>query len=151
MLKARDIMNTQPEHCQLNTPIADIIERFANENIDYILVLDEEQRLRGLITESDLIDQQASLHVPTVMMIFDMVLPLGVEKFEHEIARLQALTAEELMNRDIKTITLDADLDSIAATMSDGNAHHLPVIHDDSVEGIINSRDVIRALGKRHQ
>lgn len=151
MLKAKDIMNTKPDYCQLETPIAEIIARFADHGLDHMLVLDDESRLRGLITESNLIDQQASLHVPTAMMIFDMVVPLGVDKFEQEIARLQALTAEEIMQADVQTVSPDTNLDEIAAVMSDAHAHHLPVIAGDSVEGIINNRDVIRALAKRRK
>jgi len=151
MFKAKDIMNAKPEHCQLETPIAEIIQRFADDGLDHMLVLDDDSLLRGLITESNLIEQQASLHVPTAMMIFDMVVPLGVDKFEHEIARLQALTGEEIMQADINTVAPDAELDEIAALMSDNHAHHLPVIDKNSVVGIINNRDVIRALAKRRK
>lgn len=148
MFTARDIMNPNPEHCLLDAPIDHIIKRFAAQDIDSILVIDDEQRLCGIITESDLVDQQACLHVPTAMMIFDMVLPLGEEKFEREIERLQALTAEELMVSDVKSVAPSTSLDAIASLMSESGVHHLPVIEDDAVEGILNQHDVIRALAK---
>ncbi|MDX8382520.1 MAG: CBS domain-containing protein [Ghiorsea sp.] len=149
MLTAKDMMNPNPEHCLLDTSIDSIMTRFAEQSIDCLLVIDEEQRLCGIITESDLVDQQACLHIPTAMTIFDMVLPLGEERFEKEIARLQAITAEELMVSDLKSVAPDTSLDNIANLMSEAHVHHLPVIADDTVQGILNKHDVIRALAKR--
>ncbi len=149
MLTAKDMMNPNPESCTLDTPIQDIIQRFANQNIDYLLVLDDEQRLQGIITESDLIEQQANLHVPTAIAIFDMVLPLGEDKFEDEIKRLEALNAEGLMSQNVKTVSPDTSLNDVASLMSEKHVHHLPVVNRDSVEGLVSKHDVIKALAWR--
>ncbi|HIP08087.1 MAG TPA: CBS domain-containing protein [Mariprofundaceae bacterium] len=146
MLTAKDIMNNNPEHCLLDTPIDSIMQQFADKNNDYILVLDDEERLCGIITESDLIDQQANLHIPTAISIFDMVLPLGEDKFEREVARLQALTAQGLMVTDLQTVTPETTLNALASLMSEAHIHHLPVIDGDSVEGLVSKHDVIKAL-----
>ena len=82
MLTAKDMMNTNPEHCSLDTPIQTIMQQFADKHMDYLLVLDDEQRLQGMITEADLIEQQANFHIPTAIAIFDMVVPFGEDKFE---------------------------------------------------------------------
>jgi len=150
MLTAKDIMNTEPEHCFLDTPINNIMSHFAEKNADYILVVDEEERICGIITESDLIEQQANLHVPTAMTIFDMVLPLGEDKFEHELHRLQALTAQGLMTTDLTTIAPDTSITEIATLMSESHVHHLPVISKKTVEGIVCKHDLIRALAGSH-
>jgi len=149
MLKAKDMMNPNPEHCLLDTPIQDIIQQFSDKNTDYLLVLDDEERLQGIITESDLIDQQANLHVPTAIAILDMVLPIGEDRFTQEIKRLEALTAQELMATELKTVSPDTSLNDIATLMSDKAIHHLPVIDGDSVEGLVSKHDVIKALAKR--
>jgi len=83
------------------------------------------------------------------MSIFDMILPLGEDKFEKEISRLQALTAQELMAIHLKTVTLDTGLDELATIMSESNIHHLPVIQEQVVEGVISKHDLIRALAMR--
>lgn len=149
MIAARDIMNSKPPYCELDTPIQEIIKRFADEDITGILVVDDEKRLFGVITESDLIDQQASLHLPTAMALLDMVIPIGEERFEHELERMQALTAEDLMATNVKTVQPDTKLDDIAALMSEANVHHLPVITNDTVEGLISKHDLIKALASR--
>ncbi len=149
MLKAKEIMNPNPENCLLDTSINDIMAQFANKDTDYILVLDEDDRLCGIITESDLIDQQANLHVPTAMTIFDMVLPLGTERFEREVNRLQAITAEDLMISDLQSVTPETRLDELATLMSEAHIHHLPVIDGQSVEGLITKHDLIKAMASQ--
>ncbi|MDQ7003763.1 MAG: CBS domain-containing protein [Ghiorsea sp.] len=146
MLTAKDMMNPNPESCSLDTPIKTIMQQFAGNNIDYLLVLDDEQRLQGIITESDLIEQQANLHVPTAIAILDLVLPLGEDKFEKEVQRLEALNAAGLMSSNLKTVSLDTSLNDVASLMSEKHVHHLPVVNGDSVEGLVSKHDVIKAL-----
>lgn len=146
MLKARDIMNTEPPYCALDASIQDISRRFAEEKISGMLVVDGDKRLLGVITESDLIDQQAKLHLPTAMAVFDMVIPLGEEKFEQELSRMQAMMAENLMSMDVRTVDVDADLAEIASLMGEVDIHHLPVLEEGSVAGLISRREIIQAL-----
>ena len=149
MITAKSIMNSNPESCTLDTPIQDIMKQFSANNTDYILVLDGEQRLQGIVTESDLIDQQANLHVPTAIAVLDMVIPFGEEKFEQEMKRLEALTAEGLMSTGLETVSPDTSLNDLATLMSDANVHHLPVINGDAVEGLVSKHDVVKALASR--
>jgi len=146
MLRARDIMNAEPPYCALDTSIQDISKRFASESISGMLVVDGDKRLLGVLTESDLIDQQAKLHLPTAMAVFDMVIPVGEDKFEQEIARMQAMVAENLMSMDVKTVDVNASLAEIASLMGEVDIHHLPVLEDGAVAGLISRREVIQAL-----
>ena len=146
MLKARDIMNPEPSFCQLDTPLKEVSRRFSEESMSGVLVVDDEQYLLGVITEGDLIDQQAKLHLPTAIALFDMVIPLGEEKFEHELARMQAVVAKDLMVTDVQTVDVDDDLSQVAALMSESHVHHLPVLEDNIVVGVINRHAVIQAL-----
>ena len=146
---AREIMDHNPPYCLLDTPVTDISNRFAEENISGLLVVDEEKRLLGVITEIDLIDQQRSLHVPTAVALFDMVIPMGEARFEEELARMQAMTAADLMQKDVITVGVDSSLTEISNIMSERHVHHLPVLDGEFVVGLIDKHDVIKALVKR--
>lgn len=145
-IRARDIMHEQPAFCTLDTPLRDIARRFAEEGITGLLVVDEDKRLYGIITESDLIDQQRNLHLPTVLAVFDMVIPLGEARFEQELARMQAMTAADLARTDIKTVAPDATLGEVASLMGEHAIHHLPVLEQGQVVGMIDKHGVIKAL-----
>jgi len=143
---ARDIMDRHPAYCKLDAKVSDIAKRFAEEDLTGMLVVDDDKRLLGVITESDLIDQQKNLHVPTAVALFDMVIPMGESQFEEELTRLQAISAEDLAHKDVVTIDVTADLSEIATIMGDQHAHHLPVLDGGSVVGMIRKHDVIKAL-----
>ncbi|MDQ6981910.1 MAG: CBS domain-containing protein [Mariprofundus sp.] len=143
---ARNIMDADPPYCLMDVSVDDVAKRLADENLTGMLVVDDDKHLFGLITESDLIDQQKNLHVPTAMALFDMVIPVGESRFEQELQQLQAMTAEDLARTHVVTIRVDADLGEIAAVMGDENVHHLPVMDGESVVGMISKHDVIKAL-----
>jgi len=143
---ARDIMDTDPPYCLMDVSVEDIAKRLAEENLTGILVVDDDKRLFGLITESDLIDQQKNLHVPTAVALFDMVIPVGESRFEQELKRMQAMTAEDLAQTNVVRVCVDADLGEVAAVMADEKVHHLPVMDGESVVGMISKHDVIKAL-----
>jgi len=143
---ARDIMNTDPAYCQLDVSVTEVARRFAEEDLTGMLVVDEDKRLLGVITESDLIDQQRNLHVPTAIALFDMVIPVGASRFEKELSNLQAMTVQDLAEMDVVTVSADADLGEIATLMGDKKIHHLPVLDGDGVVGLIGKHDVIKAL-----
>ncbi len=143
---ASDIMNATPPHCHMDTSVDAIVRRFAAEDISGMLVVDDDQRLLGVITESDLIDQQRNLHVPTAIALFDMVIPLGEAKFEQELSNMQAMTVGDLVQVDVVTVTVDQDLNDIASIMGDKHIHHLPVLDGDAMVGLICKHDVIKAL-----
>jgi len=143
---ARDIMNEDPPYCDLDTPITDIFHRFVKENLSGLLVVDEEKRLFGLITETDLIEREANLHVPTVVALFDMVIPMGESRFEEELAHLQAMKAGDMIDEQITTVNADSNLNEIASIMTDMQVHHLPVLDGDFVVGLICNHDVIKAM-----
>jgi len=146
---ARDIMNANPPHCHMDTSVEEIARRFADEDVTGMLVVDDDQRLLGVITESDLIDQQRNLHVPTAIALFDMVIPMGEARFEEELAHMQAMTVGDLVQTDVVSVSVDSDLNDISSLMGDKSIHHLPVLDGDAVVGLIGKHDVIKALVTR--
>jgi len=143
---ARDIMDTEPPYCLPDTSIHELARRFAEEDLSGLLVVDEDKQLLGIVTESDLIDQQKNMHMPTAIALFDMVIPMGEAQFEEDMTRLQAMTAGELASDDITSIGPDTELSEIASIMGDKSIHHLPVLEDNVVIGMIGKHDVIKAL-----
>jgi len=147
---ARDMMNDSPPYCHMDTSIKTVAKRFADEDVSGMLVVYDDQRLLGVITESDLIEQQRNLHVPTAIALFDMVIPIGEAKFEQELSQMQAMTVGDLVQTDVVSVRIDQDLGEIASMMGDKHIHHLPVLDGDGVVGLICKHDVIKALVAHH-
>ncbi|MDX8401294.1 MAG: CBS domain-containing protein [Mariprofundaceae bacterium] len=147
-ITAKDIMTPNPPTCAPDAPLEEVARRFADESLTGLLVTDEEGGLLGIVTESDLIDQQKNLHLPTMLAVFDAVIPLGEARFEQELARMKAMTAGELMRREVRTVEVDTPLADIADLMAESGIHHLPVIEAGRVVGMITQHEVIRALAQ---
>jgi len=112
-------------------------------------VVDAEGRLVGIVTEMDLIRQNARLHIPTVFRIFDAAIVFEKPgRIREEIRRMAATRVGELCTRDVITIGPATTVPEIATIMSERKVHLLPVIEDERIAGIVGKADLVRALSE---
>lgn len=74
MMKAKEIMTTDVITVRPDTTVKDLAKLFAERHISSVPVVDNEGLLVGIVSESDLIEQDKNLHIPTVVSIFDWVI-----------------------------------------------------------------------------
>lgn len=147
MLTARDIMTTEILSVRKETPVAELASLLTTHNISGAPVLDEDDRVVGVVTESDLIDQSKKLHIPTVITILDSVFYLeNPDKMEAEMKKMAATTVAEICSSSPKTILPDTGIDEIATIMAEENIHTLPVLDNGKLAGIIGKKDIIKTL-----
>jgi CBS domain-containing protein len=147
MLTAKDIMSTDMVTVTLNTSLKELAAKFVASRFSNMPVLDETGTLVGIISETDLIEQQKPLHIPTVMALFEGVFYLDSEKrFRKEVDRVTAQTVGELYNSKIVTCAPDATLREIAGLMSKHKAHLIPVMEKDNMIGVVARLDLIKAV-----
>lgn len=145
MLKAKDIMTTGVATVSPETTIEDLGRLLIEKGISGVPVIDAAGRLVGIVTENDLIRQNARLHIPTVVRLFDAFIPIGGSgRVEEEIRRMSATTVSEICTKKVLTVQADASLEEIATVMSDNNVHLLPVLDQGKLAGIIGKMDVIK-------
>jgi len=146
MLTARDIMTTKVVSVSPDTSLKDLAELFVSSRYSNIPVL-EAERLVGMVSETDLIEQQKPLHIPTVMAIFDGVFYLDSEKrFQQQVDRVTAQTVGEICQTDPITCGPNASLSEIANLMSKHKAHLIPVLEKGRLLGVVARLDLIKAL-----
>ena len=147
MLTARDIMTQDIISVHKETPVAELAKLLTSHNISGVPVLDAEDKVVAVVTESDLIDQSKKLHIPTVITILDSVFYLeNPDKMEAEMKKIAGTNVAEICSGTPKTILPDTRLDEIATIMAEGNIHTLPVLDDGKLVGIIGKRDIIKTL-----
>jgi CBS domain-containing protein len=147
MLKASDIMTTDVVTVQEDTTIEQLAKVFVDRNITGVPVLSADGKLIGMVTEHDLISQNKKLHIPTVMRLFDAFIPLGGSaSIEKEIQRMSASTVGEICTRELITISGETSLDEIATIMSEKGVHHLPIVQDGALVGVVDRHDVIEGI-----
>src|SRR6266568_6861887 len=100
MLTAAEIMTREVVTVTRETSIRELAKIFAERGISSIPVVDEAGKLIGIVTETDLVEQDKSLHIPTVVSIFDWVIYLESDKrFEKELQKMTAQTVGEIFTQ----------------------------------------------------
>ncbi len=147
MLKAKDIMNKNVVTVQKDTSVEVLGRLFIEKNISGAPVLDEHQNIFGIVTENDLINQNKRIHIPTMIRLFDALIPLGgFGSVEEEIRKMSASRVSEICSRDVVTVSPDATIQDVATIMAERNIHLLPVVSAGKITGIIGKIDIIKGI-----
>lgn len=147
MLKAKDIMSSSVLTVKMSTSIAEVAEIFHDNSIGGAPVVDDDGRLVGIITESDLIDQNKKLHIPTVVAIFDAVVYLeSLRKFEEELRKMTGNKVKDLYSADVITVDADTPVNEIASIMADSHFHTIPVLENSLLVGVVGKDDIVKTM-----
>lgn len=147
MKTVSEIMTTDLITVTPDTTVRELAELFVARRIGSLPVLDQQGKLLGMVTESDLVEQSKNLHLPTVITLFDWVIYLQSEKsLEQELKRMGGRTVADLYRADTPTIAPDADLSAAADLMSAHHVNSLPVVQQEQLLGIVSRIDIIRTL-----
>ena len=149
MLKAKDIMTTAVHSVAEDTDVEELARLFVTTGVNAMPVLDGGGRLKGMVTETDLVEQDKPIHIPTVISIFDWVLYLESEKnFREEVEKITARKVGEICSREVVTCSPETSVSDIAALMVDNKAHLIPVVEGEKMVGVVARLDIIRAMGQ---
>jgi CBS domain-containing protein len=149
MLKAKDIMTRSVHTVSADTEVEELARLFVETGVSAMPVLDAQGALQGIVTETDLVEQNKPLHIPTVISIFDWVLYLESEKnFREQVEKMTARKVGEICTREVVTCTPETSVAEIAALMVDHKAHLIPVVEGGKVVGVVARLDIIRAMGR---
>lgn len=149
MLKVRDIMTADVVSVKKETTIRDLAELFTTRRVGSVPVVDQNDNLIGIVTESDLIEQDKSLHIPTVISLFDWVLYLESDKkFEKELQKMTGQTVGDIYVETVETVTPDTPVNVVADIMSSKKLHAVPVVDGRRLVGIVSRIDLIRTMVK---
>ena len=147
MLTAQEIMTTEVVTVTAETSLKDLARKFVKTRHSNMPVVDDAGKLIGVISETDLVEQQKPLHIPTVMALFEGVFYLDSEKrFREQVDRVTATTVGELCNSKPVTCTPQTTTREIAGLMSTHKVHLLPVVEQNEMVGVVARLDLIRTM-----
>jgi len=146
-MQARDIMTADVVTVKPQTAVSDIARLLAEKRISGAPVVDDEGRLKGIVTEADLVARAARPHFPRYIPFLEGVIFLeNPRHYEEQVEKILATTAEEIMTPDVVTIAPDAGVEEIATLMAERSINRVVVTEDERVVGIVTRADVIRTL-----
>ena len=142
-MKASDVMSRNILSVGRDATIAEAIRLMLDNQISGLPVIDA-GRLVGILTEGDLLRRSETgteRHRPRWLEIL-----MGPGRLAGEYVRTHGRKVEEIMTRDLVSVTPDTPLDEIVALMERRRVKRVPVLDDDAPVGIVSRTDLLRAL-----
>ena len=147
MKTVAEIMTKEVLTVGTETTIRELAELFVTHRISSLPVVDATGSLIGIVTESDLVEQNKSVHLPTVISLFDWVIYLESEKtLEKELKKMGGRTVADIYQPEAVSIAPTASLSEAADLMSAHHTNAVPVLENGRLVGIVARIDIIRTL-----
>ncbi len=118
---AKDIMKTDVVTIGVHTTIAEAIGVLLKHEISGLIVLDENGKVGGVISEKD------------VMIAYDFV-------------QRTDIAISEFISRDVISVKADTPIKDVSRTLVQLNIKRVPVIDDGKLVGVISRHDILRSI-----
>ena len=149
MLTAKEIMSRKVITVKTDTPVSELADLLWKKKIGGVPVVDDQGKLLGVVTESDLIDQNKKVHIPTVLTILDSMIFLeNPAKIDKELKKMTGSTVGDIYSTEAVTVSEETPMYEVATIMANQKVHTMPVVENDKVVGVIGKADIIRNLYK---
>jgi CBS domain-containing protein len=148
-ITVRDIMRTHVTKVAPADPVSKVAQALTRSGISGVPVV-EDGEVIGMITETDIIQRQADVSVPTYVSFWDRIFVLDVgPDYEEEIRHVLATDARSLMTHPVYNIRDDATLEEVATVMIDRGIGVLPVLDPaNQLVGIVTRKDLVKMIAK---
>ncbi|WP_341738641.1 CBS domain-containing protein [Microcoleus sp. CAWBG640] len=143
-----DLMTREPLTARAEMSVKEAIKILAARRISGLPVVDANDLLIGVISETDLMWQETGATPPTYIMILDSVIYLeNSSRYEQELHKALGQTVGEVMSRQPISITPEKSVQEAAKLLHERKIHRLPVIDaNGKVIGILTRGDIVRAM-----
>jgi CBS-domain-containing membrane protein len=148
-LPVRQIMESSVITVQPMTTIATVIDTLLAAPFRVLPVVDAQQRLLGIISTGDLINAKI---LPMRRGLVRVALALDEQSAETtrqplEQARAQAITAQDVMNRQVRTIEPERPVREAACLMLETGLRRLPVVSAEGIlQGMLTRADLLQLV-----
>jgi CBS domain-containing protein len=150
MKTAAEIMNADVPSVTPDDEARTAIDLLAKADMGAVPVLDDERKVVGIVSESDLIlaDEESDLHLPHYLEIMGGVVFIGSMKgFEKRLEKAFATKVSELMTADPIVVHTYEAADRVAKKIADHHHNHLPVVDEDErLAGMVTRADALAAV-----
>jgi len=145
---AKEVMTTDVIVAKEEDSVADVAKLLIEERIGGLPVVNSENKVVGIISETDIIKKEKYIEPPMFVNLLEGIIFLDdIRKMEDDIKKVAAYKVEDLMSKDIVMVNLNDSFDDVANLMIKKSINRVPVVDDDSkLKGIICRYDIIKAL-----
>jgi CBS-domain-containing membrane protein len=142
---ARDIMSSPVVSVAPDTPIRDLVDRMLLLRISGLPVVDADQRVLGIVTESDLLEKE-DRPAPEPPLISWHGRSLRLERMLGRYRKATGTTARDVMTENIITATESTDVHELTHLMLRHNINRILILREGRLAGIVTRADVLKVF-----
>lgn len=147
--RVRDLMTPEVVCVTEDAPVSRIARLMQDKAISGIPVVDDEQRVVGMVTDLDLIVRNTRLEPPAFFQVLDGRIPLETPgHYKKRLQHMLGTKARDVMTPDVVTISPDVEVETLAALMVKRKVNPVPVVEDGRLVGVVSRADVIRLMAR---
>lgn len=146
--KAKDIMTNDVIVAKKGDTISKVASILISGKIGGLPVVDENNKVIGIISETDIIKKEKRVHSTPFINILEGIIFLDdFNKMEKDLKEIAAYNVEDLMSTNIVTVHEEDAFDNIANIMIKKSINRVPVVDEENrLKGIICRYDIIKAM-----
>ncbi len=146
-MRVVELMTKDPINVWGNTTLADAARLMDQHHINGLPVLDEKNRLIGIITQGDLLRRpELGTEQQHTSWLAEFFLR---SRLEDDYVHTHGRQVSEVMTPDPDFVSPDNELAEAAALMTKKHMKTLPVVRDTVLVGVITRTDIVRALAAK--
>ena len=131
-LKVKNVMNSRPRTIRPSTSIGGLLQRMQGQIEACFPVVDESQRILGIVTESDILQ-----------VLHPLVPQAAVGSVFRAATKSTANTVGEIMTKRPVTVTPEMTVADVLNLMVTHKLRRLPVVEGEKLVGLISLRNII--------
>ena len=151
-MEVKNIMTKKVVSVRPDMSITEANEIISKRKFNGVPVVDNDNKLVGLLTEYDLLEKGSFVHLPTFQKVLS-----GIKLYkdrnselQKEIAELNKISVKDVMNRNPIVFR---ESDKVQKAIKTFQNHHrvnpIPVVnHEREVVGVVSRYDVLKILAK---
>jgi CBS domain-containing protein len=146
--KAKDIMTSDVIVAKKDSLIQDIAKILLEKRIGGVPVVDEDNKVIGIISETDIIKKESTIDSPTIITLLQGVIYFpDLKKVEKEILDIASYKVEDLMSTNVTKVNEEDSFEDVANLMIKRSINRVPVVDlDNKLKGIICRYDIIKSM-----
>ncbi|MFD5256408.1 CBS domain-containing protein [Streptomyces bobili] len=144
--KVGSVMTTEVVRAEYGTPFKEVARLLGDHRISGLPVVDEDEKVIGVISETDLLVHQAETPDPYEPKKRFRLVDL-TPSARKRAAKATARTAGQLMSEPAITVQADGSIVEAARTMAQHHIERLPVLDEEQrLVGIVTRRDLLQVF-----
>lgn len=146
----QEIMNKYPITVGKEEQLTEVAKLMVKHNLTAISVVDENNKLIGIISEGDLLYKKVRPHAPHYINILGANIYYGgIGEYDAQFKKLVATKVEEIMTTEVITAYADAEVEVTVGAMVEKHLKNLPVVDDAyHLVGMVSRHDIMKLIAE---